>query len=143
MTIEELQAQVGQLQQELAERSTELLHVTEEFNEHKSQAEKVISELYEEKHKLEDQVQSLHQELEEKDAYIAELKSQIEALSKDGCILPTAIGIIEGIIDLPVSEKLALAFIARTEKQGREAFVTMIYGKSGQVVDPNSQTKVA
>ena len=124
MTIEELQAQVTQLQEEIAQRNEDLLKLTVEYNDHKAEAEKVITDLTDENQKLESEVAQLHETLEDKEVIIADLMKQLEASNSI-----SASEIIQKIIALEEDEKNSLAFLCRTEKEGREAFIVMIYGK--------------
>ena len=49
---------------------------------------------------------------------------QLESLNSS-----SASDVIQQIIALEEDEKNSLAFLCRTEKEGREAFIVMIYGK--------------
>ena len=130
MTNEELEARVKELEQILDEKTAEFEKVTAEHHEIITDLQHHVKELEMEKTTLEEVVKDSRAVMDEQKAHIHQLEAQIEALIEGGSIPPTADGIIHGIIGLPDAEKFALAFIARTEQEGRDAFITMIYGKA-------------
>lgn len=129
MTIEELEAKVAQLEDDLSSTRAELVEVKNEFSTHIQLAEQTIKELRDEIESKDETIKSLYESLNSKDTTIEELIKELEALKENGSIPPTAEGIIKGIISLEEAEQNSLAFLCRTEKEGREAFIVMIYGK--------------
>lgn len=130
MTNEELEARVKELEQMLNEKTAEFEKVTAEHHEIITNLEHQVKDLETEKTTLEEVVKDSKEKIVEQRNVIDDLEAQIEALIEGGSIPPTADGIIHGIIGLPEAEKFALAFMARTEQEGRDAFITMIYGKA-------------
>lgn len=130
MSIEELELRVKELEQVLDDKTAEFEKVTAEHHEIITDKEHQINELHEQKTTLEEVVKDSKAKMEAQSKHIDELEEQIQALIEGGSIPPTAEGIIHGILSLSESEKMALAFISRTEQDGRNAFITMIYGKA-------------